>query len=326
MLFRDIKNDIFAVLHSVMETNKLRQIKLRHLSAFVEIVKHGSLKSAAAHINLSQSAISKTLQDLEDILGTDLLTRDRGGIELTREGAVFRQFAEKGLAAIGHGIESIDAVSAGRGTPLRIGCLPSVAADVLPDVILSFAKLSPSTPLVVEDGRIENMLDRLRSNELDLVLGRMARPETMNGLSFTPLYNEQVVFVVAPDHPLAGTTDLQAVQISLTLYPPVGAAIRPAVDRFMITQGITEWPNRLETVSGAFGRAMTLGSARAVWIISQGVVARDIDAGRLVPLPIDTSGMAGPIGIMARSEEDPMPAIRLFRQTLLAMNPPRMQT
>jgi LysR family pca operon transcriptional activator len=303
-----------------METNKLRQIKLRHLSAFVEIVKHGSLKAAANRIHLSQSAISKTLQDLEKILGTELLLRDRGGIELTREGMVFRQFAEQGLAALSHGIESIDAVSAGRGTSLRIGCLPSVAASVLPDVILKFTTLSPSTPLIVEDGRIENMLDRLRSNELDLVLGRMAHPETMKGLSFTQLYNEQVVFVAAPDHPLADATDVRALQSGFTLYPPVGAAIRPSVDQFIIAQGAGDWANRLETVSGPFGRAMTLGPARPVWIMSQGVVARDIEAGRLVRLPIDTSSMAGPIGIMARSEEDPMPSIRLFRQALLTMS------
>jgi LysR family pca operon transcriptional activator len=62
---------------------------------------------------------------------------------------------------------------------------------------------------------------------------------------------------------------------------------------------------------------MVLGSARAIWIISQGVVAGDIAAGRMVPLPIDTSAMAGPVGIMARSEEEPTPSVRLFRQALL---------
>lgn len=299
-----------------METNKTRLIKLRHLSAFVETIRHGSLKNAAKQINLSQSAISKTLKDLETILGVALLKRDRSGIVLTREGRVFRQFAEQGLASINHGIASIEAISAGQSTPLRIGCLPSVAADLMPDVIQAFTKLSPSTPLVVEDGRIETMLDRLRTNDLDLVLGRLARPESMTGLSFTQLYSEQIVFAVAPTHPLVGTSDLDAVQSSLILYPPVGAAIRPAVDQFLIANGMGHWPARLETVSSAFGRSMTLGSAQAIWIISRGVVARDIQAGRMVTLPIDTSSMAGPIGVMTRSEEDPLPSIRLFRQSL----------
>lgn len=299
-----------------MESNRLRQIKMRHLSAFVETVRCGSLKAASERIFLTQPAISKTLKDLEAILGTPLMHRDRGGIELTREGAVFLQFAEQGLAALSHGLASLEALSAGTATPLRIGALPSVAADFLPDVILRFADLSPATPVTVEDGPIGGLVDRLRSGDLDLVVGRMGRPETMAGLSFTQLYSEHVVFAVAADHPLARESNLDALAGCRILYPPKGAAIRPLVDRFLIAHGIGDWPNRLETVSGAFGRAMTLGAARAVWIISQGVVARDIAAGRMVSLPIDTSTMAGPVGIMARAEEDPTPNIRLFRQAL----------
>ncbi|WP_229678575.1 pca operon transcription factor PcaQ [Neptunicoccus cionae] len=291
---------------------------MRHLSAFVETVRRGSLKAASEQIMLTQPAISKTLRDLEDILGVTLLHRDRGGIRLTREGAVFRQFAEQGLAALSHGLASLDALSAGRATPLRIGTLPSVAADLLPDVILQFAELSPATPVTVEDGGIRTLLERLRSGALDLVLGRMGQPETMTGLSFTQLYAEQVVFAAAADHPLAQETRLEALSDSLILYPPNDAAIRPLVDRFLISQGITDWPNRLETVSSSFGRSMTLGPAKAIWVISQGVVTRDIAAGQMIQLPIDTQAMAGPVGIMARSEEDPTPAIRLFRQALVS--------
>lgn len=301
-----------------MASNAFRQIKMRHLSAFVETVRCGSLKGAAGRIHLTQPAISKTLKDLETILGARLLLRDRGGITLTREGEVFQQFAAQSLAALGHGLASLDALSAGTTAPLRIGALPSVAAGLLPEIVQRFAELSPATPVTVEDGPIAALIDRLRASDLDYVIGRMGRPETMTGLSFTQLYSEHVVFVVTPDHPLAGCTDLAALAAHKVLYPPKGAAIRPLVDRFLIGNGISDWPDRLETVSGAFGRAMTLGPARAVWIISQGVVADDIASGRMVALPLDTSPMAGPVGIMSRAEEDPTPPMRLFRQALLA--------
>lgn len=292
---------------------------MRHLSAFTETVRLGSLKAASERISLTQPAISKTLRDLENILGVTLLHRDRSGVTLTREGAVFRQFAEQGLAALNHGLASLDALRSGQTAPLRIGALPSVAADLLPDVILRFAELSPATPLRIEDGPVGTLVDALRAGTLDLVIGRLGRPETMAGLSFTQLYSEKVVFVVATGHPLARVRSLDALVGHLLLYPPRGSAIRPLVDHFMIAQGISDVPNRLETVSGAFGHAMTLGPAKAVWCISKGVVARDIAAGRMVALPIDTSAMEGPVGIMARAEEDPTPAIRLFRQALVDM-------
>lgn len=301
-----------------MASNALRQIKMRHILAFVETVQRGSLKAAADHSHLTQPAISKTLKDLERILGTRLLHRDRGGLDLTPEGAVFLQFAEQSLIALGQGITSLEALGTGTAAPLRIGTLPSVAADLLPDVILRFNALAPATPITVEDGPISALIDQLRSGDLDLVVGRMGRPEAMTGLSFTQLYAEQVVFVAAPNHPLAGCDDPAAIAGALVLSPPKGAAIRPLVDRFLIGNGISEFPNKLETVSGAFGRAMTLGPAQAIWIISQGVVAADLAAGRMVRLPIDTTAMAGPVGIMARSEDDPTPTMRLFRQALLA--------
>ncbi|KEJ88145.1 pca operon transcription factor PcaQ [Sulfitobacter donghicola] len=300
-----------------MEINRLRHIKMRHLSAFVETVRCGSLKAASENINLTQPAISKTLKDLETILGLTLMTRDRGGITLTREGAVFRQFAEQSLAALSHGLASLDALSSGASTPIRVGALPSVAADLLPDAVNIFSNLVPSTPIAIQDGGIADMIDRLRSGDLDLVVGRMGHPENMAGLSFTQLYTEQVIIAAAADHPLAHSATLKSLADYKVLYPPKSAAIRPLVDRYLIENGLGNFPNSLETVSGAFGRSMTLGAAQAVWFISKGVVARDIDAGRMIALPFDTSSMAGPIGIMARAEEDPTPTMRLFRQALL---------
>jgi LysR family pca operon transcriptional activator len=303
---------------SKMEYKKARRIKMRHLSAFVETVKCGSLKAAAERTFLTQPSISKTLKDLEEIIGAPLLNRDRGGVELTREGAVFMQFAEQSLAALSHGLASLEALDAGEGAPLRIGTLPSVAADLLPEAILAFSELSPSTSVTVEDGPIGALLERLRGGHLDLVIGRMGRPEIMRDFSFTQLYAEQVVFAAAMDHPLITCSDLNDLEGTLILFPPKGAAIRPLIERYLIARGVGKWQNRIETVSGAFGRSMTLGPARAIWIISQGVVARDIAAGRMALLPIDTSDMAGPVGIMARSEEEPTPVIKLFRQALLS--------
>jgi LysR family pca operon transcriptional activator len=61
---------------------------------------------------------------------------------------------------------------------------------------------------------------------------------------------------------------------------------------------------------------MTLGALRPVWFISRGVVADDLDAGRLVALDLDMGPTEGAVGIMARSEENPSPLVGLFRGAL----------
>jgi len=109
-----------------------RRIKFRHLEAFVAIARAKRLKRAAEQLNLTQPAISKTLKDLEDMLGVTLMDRDRAGVRLTPEGQVFRQYAEQSNAALQQGINRILTLSEDGGSVFKIGALPSVAARVLP--------------------------------------------------------------------------------------------------------------------------------------------------------------------------------------------------
>lgn len=294
-----------------------RRIKFRHLEAFIFIARAKSLKMAADKLNLTQPAVSKTLKELEAILGVSLMERGRAGVFLRPEGEVFLQFAEQSAAALENGLTSIAALGATGGGIITIGALPSVATRLIPDAVEIFRGLSPDTVLRVREGSHNNLTDHLRNGAVDLVVGRLGKPESMTGLSFTQLHEERVVIVTAPDHPLAGAMQLDQITGYPVIYPPKEAAIRPLVARLMIASGRALFKDRIETTSVAFGRAMTLGPTQAVWFISKGVVAEDIAQGRLVPLDINTDPTTGPVGIMARSEEAPTPAVQLFRKALL---------
>ena len=289
-----------------------RRIKFRHVQCFVEIARHRSLKRAADRLFLTQPAISKTLKELEDILGAQLLNRSRAGVTLTREGDVFLQFAEMSVGALQQGIDGVGQVSATGGQTLTVGALPSVAAWLLPSVVREMAEVAPDVVLRVSDGPHAYLVDRLRQGALDLVIGRLGAPETMQQLSFTQLYNEHVEFVVRPGHPILNDPRLERIAEWPVVYPSPGSAILPLVERFLIANGIGDLPRRIETVSGAFGRVYVRNSD-AVWIISAGVVANELAEGRLVRLPIDTALTRGPVGLMARPDQDPSPPQRLFR-------------
>ena len=292
-----------------------RRIKLRHLKSFSEIVRLGSFKQAADALGLTQPAISRTMAELEETVGAPLLTRNRGGVALTAEGEVFVHFAQMGLSAIQQGMARLERMKTGEPASLRIGALPSVAAALLPRAVRAFAGLAPGATVMVEDGPHEFLVDRLRRGQLDIVVGRLGPPDTMGGVSFTQLYLEHVALVVRPCHPLAGAGDLARIAAFPVVYPPASAAIRPLVDRLMIAHGIAEPPRAIESVSGAFGRSMAL-SSDAVWIISSGVVAQDLEAGRLVRLPVDTTLTAGPVGLMVRADEERPPSVQLFSRAV----------
>lgn len=134
----------------------------------------------------------------------------------------------------------------------------------------------------------------------------------MQGLSFTQLYREEVVFAVRPGHPLLARPSLAGMAEYQVLFPGHGAVIRPLVERLLISEGIGIFPHRIETVSGAFGRNY-VPQSDAVWIISAGVVSNELSSGRLVRLPIETTMTLGPVGLVSRPESEPTPEARIFR-------------
>ena len=83
-----------------------------------------------------------------------------------------------------------------------VGALAGVAAQFMPRAVKEFRE-SHATNVRIITAANAVMLHQLRVGELDLVVGRLARPDEMQGLSFTYLYSEPLVFVVRPGHPLA---------------------------------------------------------------------------------------------------------------------------
>ena len=291
------------------------RIKFRHLEAFSAIARARSLKRAAEAMHLTQPAISRTLKELEDIAGVTLMERSRAGVRLTPEGEVFLQFAEQSTSAMRQGLRSVRGAGPAAGF-LRVGALPSVAARLLPESALSFARRSPETRIEIHEGPHRDLIARLRSGELELVVGRLGRPETMEGLTFRQLYSEEVVVVCRPDSPAVRVTRFEDLDAFRIVYPPKESAIRPLVARLLISRGVGLYGDRIESASSAFGRAVTLRDPRTVWFISEGVVATDIEDGVLKRLDLDTGGTLGPVGIMSRAEEIPSAAVRAFVRTL----------
>lgn len=288
------------------------RVKFRHIQSFVEIVRQKSLKRASEQLFVTQPAISKTLRELEEILGHPLLTRNRAGIALTPQGEVFLHFAEMSLAALRQGIAGVEELGRQGSTSFTVGSLPSVAARLMPLVTEEFLERAPDVTLRIIDGPHGYLIDLLRRGHIDLVIGRLGAPDTMQNISFTQLYNEHLDFVVRPGHPLLAQPDIRRIADWPVIFPPEGAAIRALAERVLIAHGVGALPRRLETVSGAFGRRYVPNSD-AVWIISAGVVAKEIADGQLARLPFDTAISNGPVGLMARPDEAAPPAAQIFR-------------
>jgi len=281
--------------------NLLRRIKLRHLECFVETARHMSVSRAAEALDLTQPAVSRTLRELEELCGTALLMRDGRGIMLSPEGEVFLRHATASLASARSGVAALAELGRGDGPLVRVGALPTVSATLLPRAVQTYQGSAVRNRLRILTGENTVLLEALRDGMLDMVMGRMPAPERMIGLSFEPLHREEVVFVTAADHPLArqGNVAVGNLDQYPVLVPPEGSIIRPIVERLFL-ELVMPMPERaLETVSETFAKAY-LRIEPAIWIISRGVVALELERGEFAALPIDTRSSVGPVGLIMR--------------------------
>lgn len=293
------------------------RVRFRHLQTFLEVARQKSVSAAAEMLHVSQPAVTKTIRELEAILGTKLVEKDGRGIRISRQGEVFLRHAGASVAAIRQGIDSVTRELGGRGPTVRVGALPTVSAHVMPKVVQMFLAEEPDSGIRVVTGENTVLLNQLRVGDLDVVVGRLAAPERMQGLSFEHLYSEQITFVVRKGHPLLASRNVAFERIGdyPILMPPPGSIIRPFVDRLLITKGVVDLPIQIETVSDSFGRAF-VRQTDAIWFISHGVVANDLAEGAFVALPIDTSETRGSVGLTTRADATPSPQLSMLMQTI----------
>jgi LysR family pca operon transcriptional activator len=293
------------------------RIKFRHLQTFIEVARLRSVGRAAEVLSISQPGVTRTIRELEDYLGVALIEKDGRGIRISRFGEVFLRHAGESVAAVARGIDSISEARNSAGPPLRIGALPTASATFLPEAVAEFQTAGTGSRVTIVTGENRWLFDALRLGELDLVVGRLAAPERMTGLHFELLYSEEVGFAVRTGHPLLARRNFSLGELVnfTVLLPTHGSVIRPFVDRLLLTNGIADLSDVVETVSDSFGRAY-LERHDAIWIISKGVISSDLRAGRMQLLDIDTSETRGAVGLTTRADATANLSLRLMITTI----------
>ncbi|HVR49083.1 MAG TPA: pca operon transcription factor PcaQ [Pseudorhodoferax sp.] len=286
------------------------RLKLRHLHTLVALAESGSLVRAADLLSITQPAVSKTLAELEDIVGRQLFERTPKGVRLTGAGRVLLRHAGAGLRNIREGLDSLQAGWDGDAPALLVGALPNVAATVLPPALLRFAQSMPRARVGLRTGSNAQLIAALRQGVLDLVVGRLAEPSEMQGLSFEHLYTEPLVLVVRDGHALlqGAAPDPQALRQHRLVLPDAGTRVREAADRFFVASGMGMPVLTLETIDLSFGRSYILQSD-AVWFVPLGAVEEELRSGLLRRLALDTRITEGPVGLTQRAERQPSDAM-----------------
>lgn len=280
------------------------RVRLRHLECFVMVARTGHLGRAGEQLGLTPPAVSKTLTELEGMVGRHLMTRQRAGTALTAEGMRFLRHALGVLEGLDAAAESLDARRARPLETVRIGALPSIVPALLLDAVTGFRLRHPDIGLIVRADMNRMLIDSLKADVFDLVLGRMDDPVAMEGLWFESLGPEPLLFAVRAGHPLAGAGPNLADILHWPLAVPAQGSIpRHGLESLLARHGLALPSGCLETADAYLGSLVTQATD-TVWAAPTSAVKRLASAGTLSVLPIATQGTEEPIGVLRRADRE----------------------
>jgi DNA-binding transcriptional LysR family regulator len=204
-------------------------VDLRQLQYFTAVARRRHFTRAAEDLYMTQSALSQQIRRLEDELGLALLRRTSHGVELTPAGA---ELLERADAVLGELARARAAMDRHAGVARGVVRVAAVAADAprLPDALAAFHADHPGVQVALRHGSAGEVADLARRGAVDLAVVAL-RGAPPPGLAATPLAEEALRVVLAPDDPLAGAgpVSLAALRGRPFVLAEPGTALRDAV-------------------------------------------------------------------------------------------------
>jgi DNA-binding transcriptional LysR family regulator len=188
------------------------RIDLLGLQAFVAISERGSFHLAAAHLNLSQTALSHRIRKLEDDLGAKLLDRTTRGVSLTRVGLELLPQVKDAIQQLGDSLSVLRSAELNRQDSLAIGCLPTLAAGYLPAAIEAFRERNPAVQLRIFDTSASGISELLQAGTISFGINMVAAHRWDFDIELLTM--DPFCLVCREDHPLASKKAVEWTDLS----------------------------------------------------------------------------------------------------------------
>ena len=167
---------------------------------FLKVVETGSFTRAAQELDYTQSAVSQMVQTLEEEICDTLFHRSKSGITLTPDGQEYLPFIRAVCNACDELRRKRREMEGLEGSVIRIGTFTSVSRNWLPLLIKQFKELYPSVQFELLQGEYTNISQWIKEGSVDF---GFVNPTAVSGLKTIPLYQDEMLAVLCPGHPLA---------------------------------------------------------------------------------------------------------------------------
>ena len=286
---------------------------LSQLNLFKDIVQTRSISRGATLNGVTQSAASQTLQELERVLGVQLLDRSRRPLEILPAGRLLYDFGRDVLRRHQDFLVSLEEIRGGAGGTVRVAAIYSVGITEMSRLEEEFYKRLPAAQLEVNYLRPEKVYQAVLDERVDL--GLVSYPEPTREVVALPWREEPMVVACSLSHPLTGATRLRPEDLEDMEF--IGfdedLPISRDVERFLRERNVrVRVVMRFDNIQ-SMKEALRLG--HAVSILPAPMLRDDVAEGRLRVIPLDAS-LFRPLGIIHRRRRAFPRAAQVFMDLL----------
>jgi DNA-binding transcriptional LysR family regulator len=260
----------------------------KQLVAFCAVVERRSFSQAADQLGVTQPAVSLQIRSLEQRVGQQLLDRSGRRVEPTEAGLRLYRGAQRLLALEQQLLAELGEEAEGELTGrLEIGASTGPGGSVLPVLLGEFQQLHPEVHVALTVSDTHTVVEQVARRELELgVVGVASR---QRGVSFEPLYRDEVVLAVPAGHKRAGKTmSLEELKAEPLVLMQEGAGIRQMIDDELRELGLRlrDLNVKLELGLQESARGAVLGGYGSTFI-SRIAIEGDLAAGTLAVARVD---------------------------------------
>jgi DNA-binding transcriptional LysR family regulator len=289
-------------------------VAFENLKLFKDIAQTRSFSRGAAMSDVSQSAASQHVQELERTLGTVLLDRSTRPLVVTPAGELYCDFCRDVLRRKEEFEAALDRLKQQVDGTVRVAAIYSIGLTEIVQLEKEFSRRRPEARVEVEYLRPEKVYSAVIGGDADL--GLVSYPEASREITVIPWREEEMVVIVAPDHPLAARKSVQASDLNGSDF--VGfdeeLPIQREVDRFLREHDVevteTLHFDNLQMIKEA------VAHGAGVSIVPTPILHDEVEQGRLVALPFSTSNLFRPLGIIHRKRKRFHPVAQAFLELL----------
>jgi DNA-binding transcriptional LysR family regulator len=286
------------------------------LQRFLAIYEHRSFGRAAAELHVTQPALTKSIQLLEEELNVKLFERTASGVVPTIYGEALSLHAKVIEAEMKNAAREIATLSGAVKGEATVGVTPSVAADLIPRAFLKLQKERPGIKLTILEGLMEHHVPALRRGELDLVIGGWVRGNHPD-LTTEVLMRDDVLVFAGEDHPLADLAEVKMDQLYdyPWVMPPHSQFWVNSFEQAFASQGLAAPQHAATTNSPGFIRAMLLRNLYLSALPAR-LLINETRGGRIIALPVKELSVQFEVTLTYRTQVVRLPAFNTFLEML----------